>query len=301
MAVLESRPFRAPARTAVRSEIEVVEPLDTTIDEISEVWEPGQRIVLRCRVELSSDFWDQTAIPVDEEVTLVGSATCLPARATWRSTAVFTAQDDVWTAETLLEIDGGVIAVELLADTWVVGTARTGSSEPRNAIHVGAKLWQREKPVKLELESQQAAFPTTAISFTQTGRRDVPWTAEANPDAEPSWSVSSAIRLYINAESELAPAILEGSAPDDIFALIQSDIHLVVFHRLAAWRDTVPPSHMATLAEEDVGSLAALGASLAQSIGLPLGEALRLADEEPLGLAARSREALHFGRIANPV
>lgn len=300
MAVLESRPFRAPSRTSVKSEIEVVEPAGTSIEEIADVWEPGQRIVLHCRAELSSDFWSQTGIPMDEQVSLVGSATCLPARATWRSTAEFTDEDDVWTAETLLEIDGGVIAVELLADTWIVGPARTGSPDPRNAIHEGAKLWQREQPAKLTLESHQAAFPTTAISFAQTGRRDVPWTAEANPDADPSWSVSSAIRLYINTESELAPAILDGTAPEDIFALIQSDIHLVVFHRLAAWRDTVPPSRMATLAEEDVESLSALGASLAQSIGLPLGEAVRLADEEPLSLAARSREALRFGRSSDP-
>src|SRR5699024_12266786 len=86
MAVLESKPFLAPSHTAVNAEIEVVEPA-SEVGDISERWEPGQRIVLRCRAELSPDFWTQTGISPDEEISLVGNATCLPARATWRSSA----------------------------------------------------------------------------------------------------------------------------------------------------------------------------------------------------------------------
>ena len=294
MAVLESKPFLAPASSAVLAQVDLVEP-DCGIEDIAEAWEPGQRIVLRCRAELTPVFWEHTGIPRGEPVKLVGSATCLPARATWRASTVFRERDGVWAAETLVEVDGGVIAVEILADVWVVGPARTGSTDPSNAVHAGAKLWQLPRPLTLELESDRASFPTTAMSFAQTGRRDVPWIVEPNLDADPAWSVSSAIRLYINSDSQLAPAILDGSAPEDTYALIQSDIHLVVFHRLAAWRDAVPPAKMEEIADHDHGSLAALGASLARALGIPLSEALRMSAEEPANLIARSREALRFG------
>lgn len=295
MAVLESKPFLAPLSTSVAAEIEVIEPA-TSVDELAGVWEPGQRIVLRIRAELTAGFWNQTGISPSETVTLVGTATCLPARATWRSTARFGEKDGTWVAETLVEIDGGVIAVELLADIWIIGPGRTGSTDTQNAVHLGAKLWQLPKPLRLRLESDDAAFPTTAISFVQTNRRDVPWVVEPAADAEPAWKVSSAIRLYVNVDSHLAPAILDGTAPEDIYALIQSDIHLVVLHRLAVWRDTTTPRQMADIAESDHESLAALGLLIAEGIGLPIGEALRMSQEEPAGLIARSREALRFGR-----
>lgn len=294
MAVLESKPFLAPFSTSVSTDIEVVEPAVPS-DELADVWEPGQRIVLRCRAELSADFWTQTEIPADEEITLVGIATCLPARATWRSTARFTERHGAWIAETLVEIDGGVIAVEVLADIWIVGPGRTGSTDPRNAVHLGAKLWQLPRPLRIGLESDDAAFPTTALSFAQTGRRDVPWIVEPTPEAEPAWRVSTSIRLYVNVDSHLAAEILEGTAPEDVYSLIQSDIHLVVLHKLANWRDTMTPRQMEEIAEHDHESLAALGLQLAQSIGLPLGEALRMSREEPANLIARSREALRFG------
>lgn len=294
MAVLESKPFRAPSRSSVTAQIDVIEP-DVTVEDLASEWEPGQRIVLRCRAELSPDFWSQTGIAVGEKVMLAGIATCLPARASWRSSAEFVERDGVWEAETLVEIDGGVIAVEILADAWIIGPGRTGSADPRNAVHAGAKLWQLSRPLKLGLENDDAAFPTTAISFAQTGRRDVPWVVEPTLEADPSWSVSSAIRLYVNTDSHLAPAILEGTAPEDIFALIECDIHLVVLHKLASWRDTMTPRQMEDAAEQDHENLAALGVLLARSIGLPLGEALRMSREEPANLIARSREALRFG------
>ena len=294
MAVLESKPFLAPFTTSVSTSIDVLEPA-TAVEELADIWEPGQRIVLRCRAELATDFWTQTGIPSDETITMVGLATCLPARATWRKTARFTEQDGVWSAEALVEIDGGVVAVEVLADIWIVGPGRTGSTDPRNAVHLGAKLWQLPRPLRLGLESDDAAFPTTALSFAQTSRRDVPWLVEATPEAEPAWRVSSAIRLYVNVDSHLAAEILEGTAAEDIYSLIQSDIHLVVFHKLANWRDTMTPRQMEDIAEHDHETLAALGLLLAQSIGLPLSEAMRMAREEPANLIARSREALRFG------
>lgn len=297
MAGVETRPFRAPTRSAVDVEVELVEPR-VPIEALSVAWEPGHRIVLRVRAQLSSEFWDQTDIPSDEEVHLVGIVTCLPARTNWRSMATFRESADGWTAETLVEIDGNVVAVEILADGYVVGNGRTGSPDAARSVHVGAKLWQLPQPIRLSLEDERTAFPTTPISFGETGRRDVPWTVEITPDADPEWGIGSAIRLYINTDSGLASAIAEGTAAEDIFALIQSDIHLVVLHRLAGWRDTVSPARMEQIADVDPGTLAALGASIATGLGVPLGEALRLAREEPLELAARSRESLVFGRYA---
>lgn len=295
MAVLESKPFLAPSQGSVHAEIEVVSP-DAAADEIADVWEAGQRVVLRCRAYLGAEFWEQTAIPQDDEILLVGSISCLSARATWRSSAKFALRDGRWTAETLIEADGGVIAVELLCDVWVIGPARTGSPDPSRAVHPGAKLWQLPRPLKLDLDSQQAAFPTTAIPFAATGRRDVPWVVEMSRDAEPEWSVSSSIRLYVNSDSTLTPSILDGTAAEDIYALIQCDIHFAVFHGLSNWIDAISPSRMAEIADTDHDALAALGASLSRSIGLPLSEALRMAREEPADLMARSREALQFGK-----
>lgn len=294
MAVLESKPFLSPRRSSVSAEITLSEP-DVAVEDLADTWEPGQRIVFRCRAELSPEFWDETEIDPSDEVTMVGIATCLAARSTWRASAKFTEQDGVWVADVLVEVDGGVIAVEVLADIWVIGPARTGSSDPRNTVHAGAKLWQLPHPVRLGLESDDAAFPTTALSFAQTARRDVPWVVEPTPAADPSWTVSSAIRLYINADSQLAPQILDGTAAEDIYSLIQSDIHLVVFHQLASWQDTMSPRQMEEAAEGDHETLAALGVLLASGIGLPLSEALRMSLEEPMNLIARSRESLRFG------
>lgn len=295
MAVLESRPFLAPSRGAVHVDVSLVEPA-TDIEHISGTWETGQRIVLRYRATLEDSFWAQTSIPREEPVLLVGLVTCLPARARWRHDCTFRLRDGIWEAETLVEVDGSVAAVELVADAWIVGPGRTSSEDPEAAIHSGAKLWQLAVPIRLALVSDIAAFPTTAISFAETGRRDVPWTVEISPDAEPHWSVSSSMRLYVNTDSDLGPSLVDGTASEDMYTLIQSDIHLAVLYQLAIWRDSVPIPRMQAQAESDVACLAAFGATLAQSLGLPLNEALRAAREEPLSLVARSREALSFGR-----
>ncbi|MGP9695019.1 hypothetical protein ACT3TZ_10425 [Brachybacterium sp. AOP25-B2-12] len=278
----------------------LIEPA-TEIERISELWETGQRIVLRLRATLEDDFWEQTSILRDEPVLLVGLVTCLPARANWRRDSTFRLHDGIWEAETLVEVDGSVAAVELIADAWIVGPGRTGSQDPSTAIHAGAKLWQLSSPIKLALASDTAAFPTTAISFAETGRRDVPWSVEISPEAEPHWSVSSSMRLYVNTDSELGPRLVDGTAAEDMYTLIQSDIHLAVLYQLAIWRDAVPLPRMQAQAESDPVSLAAFGATLAQGLGLPLNEALRAAREEPLSLVTRSREALSFGReMKNP-
>lgn len=145
MAVLESRPFLAPSRSAVHVDVSLIEPA-TEIERISELWETGRWIVLRLRATLEDDFWEQTSILRDEPVLLVGLVTCLPARANWRRDSTFRLHDGIWEAETLVEVDGSVATVELIADAWIVGPGRTGSQDPSTAIHAGAKLWQTRRP-----------------------------------------------------------------------------------------------------------------------------------------------------------
>ena len=51
---------------------------------------------------------------------------------------------------------------------------------------------------------------------------------------------------------------------------------------------------MQAIAEDDLGSLAALGANIAISLGLSFDEACRLAIEDPITLGHRSRESLSY-------
>ncbi|MCF2586106.1 hypothetical protein [Brevibacterium sp. UCMA 11752] len=294
MAILESRPYLTPERTAVKVDIQIVEPA-TGKDSLSTVWEPGQQIKLRFRATLSESFWTQTQIEPDEPVQLVGVASCLPARATWRQTAHFEKVDGEWRAESMLDIDGSVIAVEVKVDAWVVGSGRIVSDNPFAANHTGAKLWQLVAPLVLKLENNQAAFPTTAISFDRTGRLQTPWIVELNPSAEPDWRIDSAVRLYVNTDLPSASALLDGSAPDDYYSLIQCDIQFAILHHLASWADSVPVSQIATMAEADHTTMAAFGSQISKSLGLPLVEALRIVVEEPVKLTYRSREAFRFG------
>lgn len=237
----------------------------------------------------------------EEGAELLGIITCLPARARWTSrTPLLRKGHGEWSAEVLVEADGSTAAVQLEADAWIVGAARTGSTSELHARHRAAKLWQLPRPIILPLEDEQPGFPITALSFTQTGRRATPWSAEVDQGAEPDWSISGAVRLYVNTDLEIGAAILDERADADVLALIESDIHLAVLHRLASWGDIMTAERMVSEAEKSSDSLAALGANIAARLGLPLGEAMRLARESPLELVARFRESLRFHRGENP-
>lgn len=294
MAILESRPFLTPERASVKVDIEIVEP-GIGRESLATAWEPGQQIKLKFLASLSESFWVQTQIEPDESVQLVGVASCLPARASWRTTANFEKTEDGWQAESTLEIDGSVVAVEIRVDAWVVGPGRIVSENPHASNHAGARLWQLATAQVLKLEDNQATFPTTAISFERTGRLRTPWIVELNPSAEPDWTVDSAVRLYVNTDLPSASALLEGSMPDDYYSLIQSDIQFAVLHQLASWLDSIPATQIASTAETDYTSLAALGIQIAKGLGLPLVEALRLVVEEPTRLTYWFREAFRFG------
>lgn len=298
MVIAESRPFRTPAASSVVTDLDVVWPT-TDLHQLSEVWSPGDDVVIRASATLAESFWHETGISPGEDVGLVAIVSCMPARTRWRAQARFNERDGVWRADLDLKADGSELAVELTADLWVVGPGRTGSADPINAIHESARLWQLPSPLTLRLERDEADFPTSATSFGATGRRSVPWTLEIATDAEPHWSISSSIRLFVNTDFEVCRQIVDGDAPEDVYKEIECDIHLGVLHFLSGWRTSIRADRMQDIADDDFGSVAALGLSITSSLGLTLEEGCRLATEDPMTLLSRSREALAlYGRVS---
>lgn len=291
MAIAESRPYRTPAASSVVTDLGVVWPT-SDIDQLSEFWNAGDDVAIRASATLAGSFWEETGISPSEDVLLVAIVSCTPARARWRSQTHFREQDGVWRADLELKADGSELAVELTADLWVVGPGRTASPNPMNAIHQSAKLWQLPSPISLRLERDEADFPTSATSFSATGRRSVPWVLEIATDAEPHWSISSSIRLFVNTDLEICRQIVDGDAIEDVYKAIECDIHLGVLHFLNGWRSSIRANRIRDIADEDLGSVAALGLSIASSLGLTLEEGCRLAAEDPMTLVSRSREAL---------
>lgn len=297
MAVIESRPYLTPSANSVEATISLV-PDDLDIERIRQDWTPGDDLTFRCIASLEDSFWTETLIDQGEDISLVVVVACTSARARWRAQAPFEAMDGLWRAELDLVVDGGEIAVDLTADVWVVGPGRTGSGNAAHAVHQGAKLWQRNSPMWIPLERANADFPTSALSFSVTGRRAVPWSVETAPDSEPHWSISGSVRLYVNTDLEICHSIVEGTASGDVYSAITCDIHLAVLHQIGSWRDSVNGAALEATVDDDHGCLAAMGANIALSLGLTLDEACRLAIEDPLGLVVRSRESvMYYGRV----
>lgn len=292
MPVVESRPFLTPPYSSVSSTIELVGP--ASVDQLPEVWSPGNSIVVRGVAILRADFWATTGIPPSDEVLLVGVASCLAARSRWRAQALFVEEDGAWVAKLELTADGDELAVELAVDLWVVGNGRTGSADNGRSVHRGAKLWQRSGPLVIPLDHSEAGFPTSAVSFSATGRRAVPWSVDFVAEAEPHWSISSSLRLYVNSDLDTCAAIVDGSAGDDVYAAIGCDIHSAVLHHLGGWSDSLDIGRLELLADDDPGCLAALGTSISSSLGISIDEACRLARDSPMQLSLRSREVLSY-------
>ncbi|GEM_PF-4473677 len=290
MPAIESRPYRVPAQQSVTSRVQVTSP-EIALEEIPDVWEPGQDLAFRISAELSPEFWPETGIDQDEEVTLVGTVTCLAARTRWRGAVVFNAHDDRWIAAVDVEVDGSAIAVELLVDVAVVGPGRTGHPDPTRAIHHAARLWGIPAAVRAPLENLGDVFPTSAVGFSTSGRRRIPWSVEVSHDAEPHWALSSAIRLFINTDLDVGEEILAGSAHPSVYQAIQADILSAALLHLASVRDGYSMATITESIETDVSSFAAFCAHLSAKLGFDLEVALRLASEEPMQLIERAREA----------
>jgi hypothetical protein len=266
------------------------------LDELPDVWEPGQDLVLRISAQLSAAFWDESGIPEDEAVTLVGTITCLAARTRWRGAAQFTRVSETWVANVDIEVDGSAVAVEALVDVAVIGTGRTGHPDPARAVHRSARLWRLPRAIKVPFERLGEDFPTSAVSFSETGRRRVPWRVDVAHDAEPSWGFTSAVRLYVNTDLPVAGHILDGTAEHWIYQSIQADIYAATLFQLAAVRDGYSSTSIAESAAADLSSFAAFCVHVAAILGFDLEVALRLASEDPMQFVERAREASGFMR-----
>lgn len=293
MPAIESRPYRVPAQRSVAASVRSIHPA-VAIEDIPDAWEPGQDLLLGITAELSRDFWEETGVSEDERVELVGVITCLAARTKWRGTAPFVRVGDSWSAAIQLEVDGSAIAVEILVDVAVVGAGRTGHPDPAYAIHGSARLWRLPTSVKVPLEKLDEAFPTSAVSFSATGRRRVPWRVDVAHDAEPAWGLTSAMRLYVNTDLSVADRILDGTADRWVYQAIQADIYVAALFQLAAVREGFSSSMIAESVESDVTSFAAFCAHVAATLGLDLEAALRIAQDEPMQLIQRAREASKY-------
>lgn len=293
MPAIESRPYRVPPSRAAVASIHLLDP-DVSFEELPDVWEPGRDLTVEVTASLAPDFWEIAGVGTDEELSLVTSITCLAARTKWRESVPFSAESGVWVASLTMVVDGSSVAVEALIDVAVVGPGRTGHPDPARAVHRGARLWQLPAPPKLQFERLGSDFPTSAVSFEQTMRLRLPWVVEIAHEADPTWGVTSAIRLYVNTDFATAERILDGTAESIVYESIQADIYVSVLHQLAAWRTSYTPIAMNEIVREEPTSLAALGANVSSALGLDLELALRLASEEPGRLLDRAREAAGF-------
>ena len=292
MATIESRPYLTPSPTSVQAVVELIEP-DCGFEDVASHWTVGSPITVSARVQMAPDFWADTAIDIDDPVNVVITGTCLPSRTTWRTTLRVERQaDGRFGAAGTLTMDGDSLAAEVKIDVWVIGPARTAADDLEAPIHKGAKLWQLPAPISVGLDDVAVGFPTSAVSFSQTNRRRVLWSVESAPDAEPSWSISSGIRLYVNTDDPRCSALIEGKASEDVYQALQSDVHICILQSLAKWDGDLSTERISRVAEELPDSLAALGAKVAGAMGITVGEAMRLALADYSQLIARSRESL---------
>ncbi|MBV0895968.1 hypothetical protein [Microbacterium sp. NC79] len=299
MATVESLPYRTPSPSTVTAMVTLIEP-DVELSDLTSAWVPGSDLRFGIRLAISNDFYEQSALsPEADEIAAYVVATCLASRTSWREKLAIRSYSGGGTvADGLVILDGELLADEVSLDVWVVGPGLlptlAGSASGR---HEAAKLWRMSPPLTLSLEDTSAGFPTSAVSFQATYRRDTPWAVESPQDAGPEWSISSAVRLFINTDSPLCESLLSGEADSTLFQSMQVDIHLVVLHRLASWRDTISADQMIQIATADDGCLAALGVAIAGSMGLELADGMRMVTEDLAELLTRSREQVTFGRL----
>ncbi|MUN54530.1 hypothetical protein GMA10_04775 [Kocuria koreensis] len=291
MPAVESRPYAVPEYGSVSSSISLVAP-EIELNALAETWEPGLDLEFRMDAHLEDRFWTQSMTSRNEPLFLVGLVYCPSLRTRWTNNATFCEKSGRHSANLSINIPGNRIAAELRYELWVVGNGRTGypvyGVDP--PLHYGAKLWELKGQRTIALDSSQNAFPTSAVSFSRTGRPQVPWVIEVVDDAEPDWNLHGCIRTYVNTDLEIYKKILDDKAPGYLYEQIEADIYSTALHKLAAWSRTSGGADMEALAESDAKSLAALGRAGAEKMGLPLNQALETALEDPMSLTFRLRE-----------
>lgn len=297
MAHLETRPYSTPAYDSVTARVELLSPA-TDLKGLPELWEPGLDLHFRITAEIGEDFWRQSELRPDEPVDLVGTIYCPSIRKRWSKRSIFSAPGSDRSAVVDLSVPGDLIAAELRYAVWVVGTGVTGapgsaSSAPR---HPGAKLWELRDQRPILLEQVADAFPTSALSFTRTGRPQVPWSIELPEDAGPDWSIQGSIRIYVNTDLPVHDKILNDTASPDLYAQMEADIYFAVLQRLAGSPEAHEGYALEDMARADPRSLSALGATGTEKAGIALSKALQMVNENPLDLMIVFREAFRIFR-----
>lgn len=295
MAVLESRPYRTALPGSVDIDVRILEPQCDAAD-LCRVWNPGGPIRIAVEARIAPTFWRETETSPWDGIVLVVRAVCLPARAAWRATAPVGSADPGEAVTAVVDIDGEIAAGELELEVWLAGPGRTIAQSVTDAIHPGAKLWQTSSPMRIGLDDDRSAFPTTILSFSSTGRPSAPWTVEVSAIAEPGWTVDASVLLLLNSDSPSAAAIADGTADEHIYALIRADIRMATILGLASCAEGSDSSELDALAAEVPESFAALGVQSAGAMSLSTGEALRMAVDDPVRLMAFARESTRFYR-----
>lgn len=296
MATIETRPFKTASQDSVDFHVSLVSP-DVPIEELSSEWEYGQDVLVKVSADLRESFWPETETSALEDLWLTAVASCFSARSSWTEREKFRNIDGVWRAELTLKVDGNIASEIVKVGASISGLGRTGSADVRFATHRHAKLWESVETT-LQLE-QVEGFPTSAISFEEAGRFRVPWMVEVDELVELEQSYTSAVRLYVNTDLQAGMKIIDTTAPDETFQLIEADIQFAVLHALRPISEALSETELKETAEQNPQSFIAVGLQYAGNLKLPLKEAMRISHEEPLKFLAYAREAQQFmGRKA---
>lgn len=287
MVAIETRPYKTANSSSVDTVVSVVSP-ELAGAKLSNVWQTGQDIEFEFQATVKENFWRETEVPWNKEVTVVGIASCPVARKRWaiRKTITFAFADSPIILP--LRIPGNEIAHELRVDLWVVGPGVVGNG----AVHEGAKLWELKDQLSYALESGEQAFPTSAISFAESGRPNLPWIVEIDPEAKPNWNIQSCLRLYVNTDLPIAKDILDEKAPVDVYTQITHDIYFATIQSIAQWagQSGYFIDDLEQIAEDNYESLAALATAASEKIGASLGNTISRIHENPYSLLLSLRE-----------
>lgn len=297
MATIETRPFRVASKSSVDLNFRLLKP-DVPIEDLSQEWEYGQDVVVRVIARLKESFWEETETSGTEDLWITVTARCFSARSSWAESSKFKHINGEWLAEVTLMIDGDIAYERVDVDANVSGLGRTMSQDERFATHKRAKVWESKlQPLTLE---PPVGFPTSALSFEESGRYSVPWMVDVEEDAEIEQSYTTTVRLYVNTDLAVGQKIVATSAPDDVFVAIQVDIWFAVVHGLWKISDSLSTRELEEIADRHPDSFVALGLQYASSLKLPIKEAMRMSHEQPLKFLAIARQSSKFmGRKAS--
>lgn len=287
MAAIETRPYKTAYSSSVDTVISVVSP-ELAGTRLANVWQTGHDIEFEFQATVNENFWRETDIPKNKEITVVGIVSCPVARKRWTTRKTISFSYANIPISLPLKIPGNEIAHELRVVLWLVGPGVVGNG----AVHEGAKLWELKNQLIYSLESKDQEFPISAISFAESGRPNLPWVVEIDPEAEPGWNIQSCLRLYLNTDLPITKDILDEKAPADTYTQITHDIYFATIQYIAQWtgRDSYHLDELEQIAEDNYESLAALATTASEKIGVSLGNAISRVHENPYSLLLSLRE-----------